>query len=55
MASRASSSRFPRLSKKTLDHAISTTLIGRPVYYAEDAIAVPGERRGERRCSSRCS
>lgn len=33
MTSRASSSRFPRLSKKTLDHAISTTLIGRPIYY----------------------
>ncbi len=33
MASHASSSRLPRLSKKTLDHAVSTTLIGRPIYY----------------------
>lgn len=33
MGSPASSPRFPCLSKKTLERSISTTLIGRPVYY----------------------
>lgn len=33
MASRASSSRFPRLSKNTLERALSTTLIARSIHY----------------------
>jgi BirA family biotin operon repressor/biotin-[acetyl-CoA-carboxylase] ligase len=36
MGSHASSPYFPRVSKKTLERSISTTLIGRPVYYVPE-------------------